>query len=267
MPKEYWTKEQTEYLVDHWGERSLPAIAKYLKKSINAVTLKRQRLGLGSLLHSGGYVTWNELIKAVTGNETGNSYKDKSWIQSREFPIHYKQVKENRFKVVYLEEFWKWAEKNQSFIDFSKMEKGILGAEPGWVKEKRRSDMAAQRYKKTPWTPEEDARLVMLLKQYKYGYAELSKMLGRTAGAVQRRVCDLGLKERPVRRSAHEKWEAYQIEQLHSLIEASMPYPLVAERIGKSEKAIRGYVWRIYGTESQDRVRNMMLEAKKGQAV
>lgn len=41
----------------------------------------------------------------------------------------------NTFKIIYLDEFWKWAEKNRSFLDFSKMEPLALGKEPGWVNE------------------------------------------------------------------------------------------------------------------------------------
>lgn len=43
----------------------------------------------------------------------------------------------------------------------------------------------------------------MLLQQHRYGYAELSDMLRRSAGAIQRRCNDLGLKERPVKADNH----------------------------------------------------------------
>ena len=37
-----------------------------------------------------------------------------------------------------------------------------------------------------------------------------------------------------------------------------MPYSIMAEKIGKSEKAIRGYAFRSYGTENIDKIRRMI---------
>ena len=76
------------------------------------------------------------------------------------------------------------------------MEPLALGEEPDWVAEQRRKDFKAFAIqRKDPWTADEDSRLKMLLKQHKYGYAELSEILRRSAGAIQRRCTDLGIKE------------------------------------------------------------------------
>ena len=258
MYGERWTKEQTAYLQRHYGEKSLTQIADHIGKSVAAVRMKRRCMHMPAFLKAGEYVTYNELIKAVTGSQAGDTYTTISWIKNRGFPVHYQRVENNRFRVVYLNEFWAWAEKNRAFIDFSKMEEKILGAEPAWVKEKRRIDIKARKYKKTPWTAEEDSRLLSLLRQYKYGYAELSTMLGRTAGAIQRHICDLNLRERPVRMSPHGKWETDQIACMNEMMMKGMPYSIMAEKIGKSEKAIRGYAFRSYGTENIDKIRRMI---------
>jgi hypothetical protein len=140
------------------------------------------------------------------------------------------------------------------------MEPLALGEEPDWVQEQRRKDYYANALqRKDPWTEQDDARLKMLLKEHRYGYAELSKMLQRSTGAIQRRCSDLGLKERPVRVSPHEgHWtdEHYQI--LADGIRNGDSYTLIGEQIGKSEKAVRGKVYTVYFTESADKIRKMM---------
>lgn len=131
-----WTKEDVEYLTEKWGNVSIPSIAKKLNRSVNAVKIKAGRLNLGPMLENGAYVTLNQLAIALTGKNL-SPYCKKSWIENRGMPVHNKKVIKNTFKIVYLDEFWKWAEKNRSFLDFSKMEPLALGKEPGWVNEQR----------------------------------------------------------------------------------------------------------------------------------
>ena len=250
-----WTQEECDYLQDKWGTVSLKTIAKKLNRSENAVLIKVSRLGLGAFLDSGEYVTWNQFLKTL-GIQGGTTYKAISWIKNRNFPIRYKKVRNCTFKVVYLNEWWIWAEANQSFLDFSKFEENALGEEPAWVKEKRRRDFELkQKYKTTPWTPLEDKQLERLVNQYRYTYAEISKMMRRTEGAIQRRCNDLGLKGRPLRESPHSKWEDWQLKKLDELIDGGVSYEHMSEVIGKSVKAIRGKVYCLYGTENLDKVR------------
>lgn len=251
-----WSKKEEEYLIDKWGTISIPAIARKLQRTENAVTQKAQRLNLGAFLESGEYISLNQLCKAL-----GIDYKYKmiSWVKKRSFPIHTKRVKNNSFQVVYIKEFWKWAEKNQSFLDFSKFEENAIGQEPGWVKEKRKHDYRVNReYKKSPWTPTEDARLIKLLKDYRYNYSDMSRMMQRTAGGIQRRIVDMGLKERPLRESTQSKWEEWQFQKLYELIQNGMGYEYMQDVIGKSTKAIRGKVYILCGSERLDIAREKM---------
>ena len=159
-----WTKQEEEYLVENWGTLSVGTIAKNLNRSENAVVVRKCRLGLGSFLVSGEYITWNQLQIALFGNRTSSGYKMISWVRNRDFPIHTKRVNNNSFKVVYLDEWWVWAEKNRDFLDFSKFEENLLGKEPQWVKEKRRHDVEkAYKYIMTPWTKTEDDKLMFLV--------------------------------------------------------------------------------------------------------
>ena len=65
-----------------WGQISVPAIAKKLNRTTNAVKVRAQRLGLGAVLMAGEYVTLNQLLLAVTGGSSSYGYKMKSWVEN-----------------------------------------------------------------------------------------------------------------------------------------------------------------------------------------
>ena len=263
-----WSKAELDMLQEIWGKYSIPTIAKRLGRSVNAIKVKAARLGLGPILMAGEWVTLNQLVIAVRGNNGGYNYLQKSWVQNRGLPVHMKRVVNNSFQVVYLDEFWEWAERNRSFIDFSKFEPLSLGAEPDWVKEQRKYDFksfAIQR--KDPWTKADDANLKRLVEMHKYGYAELSSILQRSAGAIQRRLTDLDIKDRPVKADNHGEtaaWTELQFEILADGIRKGKSYTQIGNELGKSEKAIRGKVYFVYLTENADKVRAYMGEGPWG---
>lgn len=260
-----WTKEEVEYLKEKWGNVSIPILAKKLNRSVNAVKLKAGRLNLGPMLENGAYVTLNQLAIALTGKNFSSYYK-KSWIENRGMPVHNKKVINNTFKIIYLDEFWKWAEKNRSFLDFSKMEPLALGKEPEWVNEQRKKDYKSNALqRKDQWTPYEDDKLRYLLKQQKYGYAEVAEILHRSEGAIQRRCADLGIRERPVKADiCGNLWTDDMYRTIIKGIKNGDSYSLIANRIGKSEKAVRGKVYNKYLTESADKVRTMIGDGQWG---
>lgn len=259
-----WTKEEEQYLEENWGTISVRTLAKNLGRSEHAVNVRRQRLGLGAFLDNGDYLTFNQL-KCAIGIGGGTGYMNISWIKNRGFPVHTKRVKQNSFKIVYLDEWWKWAEKNKDLLDFSKFEENVLGREPVWAKEKRRLDILKnQKYITTPWTKAEDDKLIRLVKQQKYTYLELAKMLRRTDGAITRRLNDLGISDRPIRESPHNYWTDNDLYQLGELIKAGYSYPIIAEHLNKSAKACRGKVYNIYLTENLDKTRAIMADGDFG---
>lgn len=262
-----WRKEEISYLEEFWGVVSVEHIAKKINRSVTAIRLKASRLKLGPFLLAGEYITFNQLVKTITGNNA-YSYHLKSWQKNRKFPVHYKRINEKRVRIVYLNEFWKWAEKNRSFIDFSKMEPLSLGKEPEWVDEQRRKDYRAfSLQRKDPWTAAEDSKLLYLLEKQEYGYKEISKMLHRSAGAIQRRCNDLGTKYRPVKADNHSAESAWTEEDYEILVEGIKngdSYTVIGNMLDKSEKAVRGKVYFVYLTESADKVREMLGNGKWG---
>lgn len=188
-----------------------------------------------------------------------NGYKTISWIERRGLKTRRLKCNKQTYRVIDIYEFWEWAEKNQDFLDFSNFEKYALGAEPEWVDKKRVRDCAkARSIKTTPWTKDEDERLVKCLKEYKYSWTETSKKLHRTCGAIQKRCVVLGYKERPLRESPHSKWSEEQLQLLKEMIIDGCNYLEMQEKIGKSEKAIRGKIYNLYKTERLDNVRMIL---------
>lgn len=268
MMNKTWLPNELLYLEENWGIVSQKSIAHNLGRSVYAVKTQAQRLGLGPWMLGGDYISFNQLVKAVTGHSS-NSYLSISWIKKRNFPIHKKRVNNNSFQVVYIDEFWKWAEENKSFIDFSKMEPLALGEEPDWVVEQRRKDYySCSLQKKTPWTPDEDKYLLDLLKMQKFSWTEMSRILHRTEGAIQRHCTDLNIKYRPIKADNHgesSQWKDTHLDVLAKGIKNGDCYAVIGEKIGKSEKAVRGKIYNTYFTENADKVRKMLGCGKWGE--
>lgn len=257
-PNTTWCKEEIDYLQDGWGSIPIKSIAKRLNRSVNAINIMKNRLGLGAFLENGEYVTFHQLLLAL-GVSGGTRYFNISWIKNKNFPIKFKTVNKCSFKVVYLSDFWTWAEANRGMIDWSRVEKNVLGKEPGWVAPQRKADHQKRlKIKTSDWTKEEDARLKDLLRQFRYGYRELSSMLHRSEGGIQRRINDLGLKERPVKADNRINWTPEEYARIGEMIKQRLSYELMSDELGKSTKAIRGRVYCMYLTENIDRVAAMI---------
>lgn len=188
-----WTADEIDYLVSAWGNVNMATITKHLDRSECAIRLKAGKLNLGPFLTNGyRYITISNLYKLIRPN-TSASYLKTSWVKNRNLPTHnISRSSKTNFIVVYIDEFWMWAEKNQYFLDFSKLERYQLGPEPDWVNPKREADILRNSLiKATPWTNREDNLLKELLVKQKYGYKKLSQILCRSEGAIQRRINDL----------------------------------------------------------------------------
>ncbi len=207
----------------------------------------------------------NQLYTALGVSSSGSTYRKTSWIQKRGLPVRYKTVKNCKFLIIKLADFWEWAEQNQSILDFSRFEPLSLGKEPDWVEQKRRFDnMKSTRIKHTSWTAYEDKLLQERLKLYRYTATEIARDLHRSEGAVIRRISELGIMYRPLRNDSHgTPWTADELEVLHERINAGANYTTLAVYLPRhSEKAIRGRVYRLYGSENLDKVRKKMKEGK-----
>ena len=225
--KKKWSEAEEAYLQDKWGSISVKSLAKNLGRSENAIIVRARRLGCGAHLESDVRISLNQFMLALYGGTSMGGYTNNRLIRNG-LPVKWHRVKKNRFRVIDIEDFWKWAEKNKSLLDFSRFEKYALGAEPDWVDVKRKAD-----YKKlqlhgqhnAAWTKAEDDKLRYLLEKNRYTYSELAQELRHSEGAIKRRILDLGIETRPVRcpppkmdrgRSGNPVWHGRRRIRLHS---------------------------------------------------
>jgi hypothetical protein len=139
---------------------------------------------------------------------------------------------------VYLNEFWEWAKENKRKIDFSKMQENILGAEPDWVKRKRRIDFECK-MKKTTWTKSEDLRLERMLLQHKYTYTDLSAEFNRTEGAIRSRIYDLAINIPPVR-AKNKAWTPEETAVLVFMYDEGWSLEKIGAKLGRTGQSCRG---------------------------
>lgn len=260
-----WTVAEKELLCELYGKYSIPTIAKRLGRSVNSILVMRERLGLGGVLENSEYVTLNRLMKEFGYIQCDGYFKGQ--LERAGFPFKKQRVNKNRFDIVDIDEFWIWAENCGNLFDFSRLPKNALGAEPDWVDKRRVYDGERRRNIKPhnlAWSPAEDDYLKTLLKQHRYTYLELKKLLRRSEGAIQRRVLDLGIKERPIKADNHIKWTDDDFAILADMINSGANYYCISEVLGKSEKAIRGRVFCIYLTENLRKVREILAGGRWG---
>lgn len=95
------------------------------------------------------------------------------------------------------------------------------------------------------WTPEEDQRLVQVLRTKGMTYPEVAKLFDRSEAAVKRRLHDLGVKMRPVRLENHIKYTAEEVQTLLRMAQEGYSFETIAQRLGKSALGVRGKLERI----------------------
>lgn len=237
-----WTPEEEAYLQDKWGTLSVSTIAKSLGRSIDAVIVRSQRLGLGSHLASDVRISVNQLMLALYQADTGSTGYTMHKLIREGLPVKTHKVKTKSFRVIDIDEFWKWAEDHKEFLDFSKFEEYSLGKEPEWVKVKRKADFQKTQQQgehNKVWTGATDQKLKRMLSQHKYTYRDLSKELNRSEGAIKRRILDLGLKERPVRNKTR-MWTEEEVETLCEMAEKGYDWGQIADKLGRTALATRG---------------------------
>ena len=236
-----WTKSEIYYLKENWGTRSIGALAKTLKTTENAVKLRASRLKLGPHLAADGRISLQQLYIAIYGSTAGGGYSMHRLIDAG-IPFKKHRTGKSTVRVINMEDFWEWAKENKHMLDFSRFEPLALGAEPDWVKLKRKLDFE-KRQRTRPhnkkWTQFEEAKLRQMLKAYKYTYSDLSKELSRSEGAIKRRILTLGIKERPLRNPVRS-WTDEEVNILLDLREQGYDWSQIGERLGRTALTVRG---------------------------
>lgn len=229
-----WTTEEIDYLENKWGIVTVSYIAKKLGRTETSITLKAQRMKLGSRL-AGEYVTFNELLTAL-GLQGSYSWLRDKYINKNGLPAKRK----GKYLIIKIDDFWKWAEQHKQILNFCHFEENMLGKEPEWVKEKRKADLSNPRKvnNNRPWSKEDDALLIQKTKSCRYTYKDLSKDLRRTENAIKRRLYDLGVPYRPIPMDTHIKWTDEENNKMMELYKKGFDSYVIANILNKSQLSI-----------------------------
>lgn len=241
-----WTIEDMQFLVDNWGKLSHKELAEKLDRSVNSIKYRASILGLKNYFLYSEEITLNRLSQIIFGR-TIDSYSIGIW---ERYGMPFKKTiasDELEYKTIKIEDFITWFKKNKRVIDLSRTKEGCFGIkEPNWLKEKRRADKKAAAYgpHNRVWTEEEDKLLTQLVDEQILGYREISIRLKRTEGSLKRRMLDLGLTKRPVRKPPHSPWSEEQIKIVKNLWLKGYQSCIIAEYVDKSALAINGILER-----------------------
>lgn len=241
-----WTLEEQQYLEDHWGDINYQTLAKRLKRSPEAIRMRAHRLGYPSYQLSQDGITLIELAKALRVDYK----KVRRWVDGpsgHSLPsFRIKISDKQRKRLVNLDKFWRWAKKNRGLIDFNLLEKNSLGAEPPWVDEQRKQDYydKQKRLKHSTWTTKEEQLLDQLVNEFKYSYREIATRLGRSEKVIAHKLLDLNIMARPLK-AERKIWTEKETDMLLSLVEAGIDYSTIADKLERSETAIRGKIRKI----------------------
>lgn len=261
-----WTFEEDEYLKEAWGKTSLTAICKHLDRSENSVINRKHRLGLGAAREcSCDYITLNSLATALYGSHytRGHSYETEV-VLPKLLKIYMIPQPKIKRRCVKLSEFWEAAEANRHLFDFSKLERYALGPEPDWVEKQRRIDEKNNvlcRGVYVPWTPQEDSLLRSIAAKKKYTCDDLAKMFRRSEGSVVRRLTDLGMKN-CLKKNPQKDYTQEELDLISKLILHGYSYPIIAKRLDRSAKSLRGVIYQRFGSESLLKAREKLLNGE-----
>lgn len=138
-----------------------------------------------------------------------------------------------------------------------------MGAEPEWVKIKRRADIKSRR-NTAEWTAAEDRYLERLLAQNRYSYQDLEIKLNRTSDAIRRRIYDLALDDtRPVR-SIPRRWTEEEKAKLVFMKDEGYSLTEIARQLDRSGQSVRGMWERVQNPDYAEKRKAGRKEGKHG---
>ena len=221
-----WTSKELELLIEKYGEINLKTICEKLNRPALGVKKKAGRLKLGGALQASEFITKEELARALSVD----SRAVKNWIDK--YGLKAKRrilVEKAKYYRISLSAFWEWAEKNAEKIRWDRVEPGILGIEPKWVKEKRNECFKMPKKSCKYWTKQEEEYLKMYWGTDRT-VEEIAKILGRTGAAIIKKASKLNLKKR----SIPIKWKQTEIKMLIDMKKQGKTDNEVAEELGRS---------------------------------
>lgn len=190
-----YTEQEIDLIEELAGLKSLNIIAQKLGRPKKGVWVKMVELGCADFHMEAGTYSAKALSEII-----GVSHETvRRWILTKDLPARkrgrqYGVNKRNMAYHIHPEDFWKWAKKNKSFVEFNKIEPDILLPEPEWVEEERKKQFYNPPKQKI-WTDEEDEKLLRMYYKEALKQREIAERLGRTQNSIEKRLGLLRRKE------------------------------------------------------------------------
>lgn len=241
---------EIDYLEDSIGRLSLKAIATKLGKNPKSLRMYMNNHGIPTGRQAADGISVTDFAEAVCRRtESVYDWIDKLGLPVKRYPIGMKS------KEIFIDmtKFWKWAWENKNFLDFSNIEKGILGLEPEWVDDMRKMDTydwGKKGWSKV-WTPQEDIRLRNLLKLHRYTYRQLSCILQRSELAIQGHLYSIGEKLRPIPETPR-KWSKEELEAIKKYVMEGYNAFQISYMLDRSEIQVKAKIQKIKKTLSKE---------------
>lgn len=252
--RKQWTAEETEFLEENYGVIQTQRIADKLNRTFNSVKMKAQKMGLGLIVEQGELIHFPKFVE-VTKIDRATLM---NWHRKYEMPITKKRFEKRVCYMIDPEQFWIWAKNNKNMIEWDKFDKWAIGKEPDWVEMARKAafervKQSKKSMKKMKWSQADEEKLIWMIKKQSYTFVDISDELGRTQGAIKRKLSDLDLKERPIYLDNHRAYTQEEIDFILASYKSGHGFDVIAKKLNRSESGIRGKVERL-GYRFENRV-------------
>ncbi len=225
-----WTQAEDEELAELLGRYSMPAIARTLGRTLNAVTIRICHLGLGSPLEATGMLTIGTLAKKV-----GSKWQTvKKWTEQGLKCQHRILRNERRFYLIAIEDFWEWAKDNKDKIHFNKIDINSLPPEPNWVQAERLKPSTPRGGKQ--WTRYEEIRLTAMV-QADMSWPKIADNMGRTIKAVTHRAFKLK-QQGKLNGKTYVPWTNIEVDMMLQMEKQGMVDKDIAYKLGREKNHI-----------------------------
>jgi len=233
MPKP-WQPDEITYLQDNWAYKSVKLISAKLKRPSRSVVYKARALNLGGAYNSGEHLSANQ-VSVLLGIDV-HTVTDR-WIAKYGLKSSRIAMIKREDRRVSIVDLTKWLKDNPDRWNATRLKYLGLGAEPKWLKDKRKADALIPVKANNKWTNVDDSTLISLLR-IGLTCEEIGKRLSRPEKGVFRRVSRLRERGKLPKCNVKVRWTEREEEIFRELEDQGMSDVAIAEELGRDREHV-----------------------------
>lgn len=184
--KKKLTTDKLELIEKYSASYSIDQLAKRFDVHPSYLKQVMIREGIYNIQEFHGFYTASSLGRAAgVSSETVRRWVHKYGLPYKRI-ARYQDTDPMRIYIT-IEDFWKWAESNQSLLSFRKANFDELAPVPRWAEKKKKQDLSCPPKQKI-WTKAEENRLLFLYYQEGKTQKEIALQLGRSLSSVEKKI-------------------------------------------------------------------------------